>query len=89
MATVAGRLSPTQVFSGKTDPVSVIQNGTTAQIEQCVRDCHAQTRGRCIVSAGCELTPGTSSQNMRAFQSAAAFPATPANSNLCWPATSA
>ncbi len=74
MSNFADQLGPTQVFSGKTDPVSVIQDGTAAQIEHSVRDCHTQARGRCIVSAGCEITPGTSLQNMRVFRSAAAFP---------------
>ena len=72
MANVAGLLAPHQVFSGKTDPDRVIQNGTAAQIAQSVRETHAQARGRCIVSAGCEVPPGTSLENMRAFQAAAA-----------------
>lgn len=68
MADFAHLLGPRQVFSGKTDPVSVIQDGTAAQIAAGVRACTAQARGRCIVSAGCEITPGTSLENMRAFQ---------------------
>jgi MtaA/CmuA family methyltransferase len=68
MSKVAGLLAPTQVFSGKTDPVSVIQDGTEAQIEQSVRDSNAQARGRCIVSAGCEITPGTPLEKMRVFR---------------------
>lgn len=71
MSDIAGLLAPTQVFSGKTDPVRVIQDGTPEQIEQSVRNSHEQSRGRCIVSAGCEITPGTTMQNMRAFRSAA------------------
>jgi MtaA/CmuA family methyltransferase len=71
MSNAAVLLAPTQVLSGKTDPVSVIQDGTAAQIEQFVRDSYVQASGRCIVSAGCEITPGTSIENMRAFRNTA------------------
>ena len=63
-------LSPTQVFSGKSDPVSIVQNGTTAQIVESVRKCRAESGGRVIVSAGCEVPPDTSLENMRAFRTA-------------------
>jgi uroporphyrinogen decarboxylase len=59
-----------QVFSGKTDPVSLIQEGTPAQIATDVADCRNQAGGRVIVSAGCEITPGTTEENMRAFRAA-------------------
>jgi uroporphyrinogen decarboxylase len=71
MATFAKLLAPPQVFSGKTDPVSVIQNGTPAQILASVRECSSQASGRVIVSAGCEVPPDTSQQNMNAFRDAA------------------
>jgi len=63
-----GRLAPTQVFSGKADPVSVIQDGTPQQIEAAVRRDLQEAKGRCIVSAGCEITPGTTVENMRLFR---------------------
>jgi MtaA/CmuA family methyltransferase len=59
-----------QVFSGKSDPVSVIQDGTAEKIKQSVNEDFKRARGRCIVSAGCEITPGTSVENMRAFSMA-------------------
>jgi MtaA/CmuA family methyltransferase len=65
-------LSPVQVFSGKSDPVTIIQNGTPEQIAESVRNCCAQGRGRVIVSAGCEVPPDTSIENMRAFSASAA-----------------
>ena len=71
MAEFVHLLGSQQVFSGKTDPVSIIQNGTPAQIEAGVRTCDRQANGRCIVSAGCEITPGTTLENMRTFQAAA------------------
>jgi uroporphyrinogen-III decarboxylase len=60
-----------QVFSGKSDPVTIIQDGSPEIIKQSVLEDVKQAGGRCIVSAGCEITPGTSSENMRAFSLAA------------------
>jgi MtaA/CmuA family methyltransferase len=71
MVPFAPLLEPHQVFSGKTDPVSVIQDGTSAVISADVMECRAQAGGRLIVSAGCEITPGTSQFNMRALRAAA------------------
>ena len=70
MAPFVKHLRRHQVFSGKTDPVSVIQDGTAEQIAASVNDCRMQSNGRCIVSAGCEITPGTSDATMRAFRAA-------------------
>ncbi len=64
-------LAPTQAFSGKSDPVSVIQNGTPEQIAASVAKCRTEGGGRVIVSAGCEVPPDTSLENMRAFRNAA------------------
>ena len=71
MAAFAALLGPRQVFSGKTDPVSCIQDGTPDQIAADVASCRAQAGGRVIGSAGCEITPDTSEVNMRAFHAAA------------------
>ena len=65
-------LGKNQVFSGKADPVSVIQDGDVPDIIRAVNDDFKVTNGRCIVSAGCEITPGTSKANMNTFKSAAA-----------------
>ena len=65
-----GLLGPDQVFSGNSDPVSIIQNGTEAMIGESVRRCGEEAAGRCIVSAGCEVPPGTSIENMKAFSAA-------------------
>ena len=63
-------LSPTQVFSGKSDPVSIIQNGTSEQITESVGICRKEAAGRVIVSAGCEVPPDTSLRNMKTFRAA-------------------
>ena len=57
-----------QVFSGKADPVKIIQDGTPLTIEKAVSEDLRQAEGRCIISAGCEITPGTSVENMKAFR---------------------
>lgn len=71
MAPHAPLLGPGQFFCGKSDPVAVIQNGTAEAIRSSVEESVAQAGGRCIVSAGCELTPDTSPANLRAFAAAA------------------
>jgi uroporphyrinogen decarboxylase len=68
MSDFAGLIGPGQVFSGKADPVRIIQDGTPEIIERTVIDDLRQSGGRCIVSAGCEITPGTSVENMKAFR---------------------
>ena len=60
-------LSPHQVFSGKSDPVSIIQDGDESSIRESVISFFNQANHRCIISAGCEITPGTSVGNIRAF----------------------
>lgn len=67
MADYVDLLGDYQVFSGKADPVSIIQNGTRNEILNSVVDDFRKANGRCIVSAGCEITPGTSLENMKAF----------------------
>jgi len=71
MANHVNNLSSKQVFSGKSDPVSVIQNGDLEGIKSSVEQDFRTANGKCIVSAGCEITPGTSLENMRAFFGAA------------------
>ncbi len=69
----ASFINKNQVFSGKSDPVTIIQDGSPEVIYQSVRDDNGNSNGRCIVSAGCEITPGTSVENMKAFSKAAQY----------------
>jgi uroporphyrinogen decarboxylase len=69
----AALLSPGQVFSGKSDPVSVIQDGKEQIILDSVASFHEEAGRRAIVSGGCEITPGTSTGNMRIFGDAARY----------------
>jgi uroporphyrinogen decarboxylase len=71
MEEYSGLLGPSQVFSGKSDPVSVIQEGNRESIFGSVLADHAATNGQCIVSAGCEITPETCTENMISFADAA------------------
>ena len=71
MAEFSGLLGQGQVFSGKADPVTIIQDGTPEMIRDSVLNDFIRSGKRCIVSAGCEITPGTSIDNMHAFRSAA------------------
>jgi MtaA/CmuA family methyltransferase len=60
-----------QVPSGNSDPVSVIRDGSSETIRQSVIGCYKTTNGRGIVSAGCEIPPDTSVENLRAYSDAA------------------
>lgn len=71
MGSHAHELAGHQVFCGKSDPVTIIQDGTEDQISGSVEKDHSDTGGRCIVSAGCEITPGTTVENMRNFMRSA------------------
>lgn len=64
-------LKPNQVFSGNSDPVSVIQDGNKDKISNSVTECFEKTKGRGIVSAGCEITIGTSIKNFNSYKDAA------------------
>jgi MtaA/CmuA family methyltransferase len=64
-------LSDHQVLSGNSDPVNVIQNGDKEAIFNSIRACFKQTRGRGIISAGCEITPETSIENFTFYRDVA------------------
>jgi uroporphyrinogen-III decarboxylase len=69
----APMLDKHQVFSGKSDPVTVIQDSPADIIKLSVNEDFVHAKKRCIVSAGCEITPGTSVENMKAFSMAAKY----------------
>jgi len=71
MSDFAALLKPDQVFSGKSDPVSVIQAGSPEAIIKSVTTDFNDSGKRCIVSAGCEITPETSVESMRVFKDTA------------------
>lgn len=63
--------SQKQVPSGNSNPVSVIRDGNSDTIKESVFRCFRETNGRGIVSAGCEIPPDTSVENMMAYRDAA------------------
>lgn len=65
----AGLLSARQIFSGKSDPVSVIQDGDEGIIRENALSFFREAAGRSILSAGCEVTPGTGNENLLFFGS--------------------
>ena len=64
LARFAPLLSKHQVFSGNSDPVAIIQDGCEKSISESVLKACRASGGRCIVSAGCEITPDTQTQNL-------------------------
>ena len=70
MSDYVNLLGPQQVFSGKANPVSIIQYGSINDIKRVVTNDFRQAKGRCIISAGCEITPDTSVESMNAFRMA-------------------
>ncbi|MFN2312973.1 MAG: uroporphyrinogen decarboxylase family protein [Bacteroidales bacterium] len=74
-------LAPGQVFAGKSDPVSVIQDGDEALIRESCHSFYSEAAGRAILSAGCEVTPGTAVENLRFFGSLAGELASMYNQN--------
>lgn len=71
MANYVNLFSEKQVPSGNSDPVTVICDGNSKSIKESVIQCWEDTRQRGIVSAGCEIPPDTSFENMRAYMDAA------------------
>jgi len=63
--------SERQVPSGNSNPVSVIRDGSRESIAASVLKCFKDTNGRGIVSAGCEIPPDTSVENLIAYRDAA------------------
>jgi len=70
LAPFVSMLRPGQVFWGKSDPVRMIQNGTPEEIRADVRRNQAEAEHRMINAAGCEITPDTPPQNLRALRDA-------------------
>lgn len=60
-------LSARQVFSGKSDPVRVVQDGDKKLIRESVFSFFEEAGQRSILSAGCEITPGTTPGNLIYF----------------------
>jgi uroporphyrinogen decarboxylase len=62
-------LGERQVFAGKSDPVTVLQDGDGQKIRESAVAFFREAQGRAILSAGCEVTPGTTAENLACFAS--------------------
>ena len=71
MSSYSSSLGKHQMLSGKCDPVTVIENGDAGIIFKIVEKDFNDAGGRCIISAGCEITPGTTVEKMKTFRLAA------------------
>jgi uroporphyrinogen-III decarboxylase len=60
-------MPPGQVLLGNVDPVTVLQNGTPAEIEAAVAECYRQAGRHYIIGAGCEVAPDTPARNVEAL----------------------
>ena len=67
MGEAAAQLKPGQVLCGNLDPAGDLLQGTPEQIGERVRAIHQETGHRTILSAGCDVPPDTSAENMHAF----------------------
>lgn len=56
-----------QVLLGNLDPVRALRDGTPESVTAAFEECHRQAGRRYIVGAGCEVTRGTSEENMMAM----------------------
>jgi uroporphyrinogen decarboxylase len=65
-------LAKNQAVSGNSDPVSIVQNGTRDQLAASVESCFLRSGGRGVVSAGCEITPETTNEQMMTYSMIAA-----------------
>ncbi|MGE4564567.1 MAG: uroporphyrinogen decarboxylase family protein [Victivallaceae bacterium] len=70
MTAFAPLLRKHQALCGNLDPVSVVQNGDPATIERLGRELLGALPGKLILSAGCEVTPGTAAANLHALSRA-------------------
>lgn len=61
------QMGPGQVLLGNLNPVRFLRNGTPAEVDSTVAECHRQAGRRYIVGAGCEVPRGTPVENLRAL----------------------
>ncbi len=67
MAEAREGVGPQQVISGNVDPVRGIQNATPDEVRAAFAEAHRQSGDRFMLSAGCEVPPGTPEENVKAM----------------------
>ncbi len=60
-------VGPNVTLCGNFDPTAILLQGTPQEVAEAARRCIAMGGQRFILQPGCEVPPGTSEQNIRAF----------------------
>lgn len=60
-------MPPGQILLGNLNPVTVMRNGTPAQITAAIAKCHREAGAAFIVGAGCEIPHDTPAENVHAL----------------------
>jgi uroporphyrinogen decarboxylase len=77
MREILGMAPDSILISGNIDPVGIMKNGTSADVERTTRDLLFRTNAHAnfLLSTGCDVPPGTPVANIEAFYSAIPEPA--------------
>lgn len=67
MSKFIGLLGKTQVLSGNSDPVEIVYRGNRDLMAHSIKVCMEQTKGRGIISAGCEIPVQTTVENFMTY----------------------
>ncbi len=67
MEEVREAVGPDQVISGNVDPVRGIQDNSPQGVREAFAEAHGQSGDKFILSAGCEVPPGTPEENVIAM----------------------
>lgn len=58
------------VVNGNVDPVAIMLNGSVNDVKEAVYKCRRESKGKAIISAGCEIPKFTPYENLKAFSEA-------------------
>lgn len=58
------------VVNGNVDPVAIMLNGSLSDVKEAVLKCRRESKGKAIISAGCEIPKFTPYENLYAFTEA-------------------
>jgi MtaA/CmuA family methyltransferase len=61
------KMGPSQILLGNVNPVTILRNGTPAEVTGTIADCHQQAGPRFIIGAGCEIPRDTPIANLQAL----------------------
>jgi MtaA/CmuA family methyltransferase len=67
LAEARAAMGPGQLLLGNVDPVAVLRGGTPDSVRAAVRQCQTDAGERWIAGAGCEVSPDTPEENLRAL----------------------